>query len=163
MRLIFISFILLFVQFSFLTAQESKSAIHVNIGFGGHILDNSTCYHVGINPSYSVTRFLSAEGQLSYVYSDVKGTFLQGYFGNAHTISLLGGGRLYFTNPEKAFRPYVNFMLGGFYLSESLDNGDNEILSLNFSSGVFLEFKKFVGGLCLDPQGNVLLKAGYIL
>lgn len=151
----------LFLFQGLLQAQETKFNFNTNIGIGSPILNNGTCYHVGINPSYDINRFIALETQASYIYTNVTGAFLTGAKSTSSTFSLLGGLRVYFAPPEKNLRPYFNFLIGGVYVDENNQNGKTRFLVPNFSTGLFMEYKKIVTGVCYDPFGNAMLKLGY--
>ena len=143
------------------TAQEDRFSTSATIGVTSPILDSGIGFHIGMNPSYSLSSLFSLEGQVSYLYTKTSSSFLSGNKKLSNSINTLAGGRLYLNSEERTNRFYVNLLFGVNYNKEGL-NGikrDGEI-NAGFSSGAFFELNKFLIGLSYDTPQNLILKVG---
>jgi len=155
-------FVLLLFTFS-IKAQKNNFSSSANIGISTPILDNGIGFHIGLNPAYALHSHFSVEGQISYAYTKISGSFLSGNEGNISSINALAGGRLYFNAEEKTTRFYLNFLLGGNYNVEAIDNIDKGgEFGMGFSGGVFCEWNNLLVGAAYETPQNVVLKIGYI-
>lgn len=143
-------------------AQERDLHVFANLGLGTPFLDKGIGIHLGLNPSCSLFRFLSLEGQASYLYTRTTSAFISGKRGNSHSWNLLAGGRLYFHSKERKNRFYINLLVGGNYLRENL-HGEKYLEEFNpgLSLGSFLELKSITFGLSLESPENLIFKLGY--
>lgn len=155
--------ITLFTLFIQGKAQEKSFLISPTVGISKPILDNGIGAHLGVNPSYAFTRYLAVEGQLSYSYTQVTGSFISGDRGHYHGLNALAGGRLYVHSPEKRTRLYVNLLLGAVYKKERENNFTSPgVIDLGFSAGSYLQISKWLIGLSYDTPKNIILKGGYV-
>jgi len=146
-------------------AQTNDFSNTVVVGVGTPMLDNGIGFHVGYNPSFSVHEYFAVEGQLSYFYTNLTGSFISGNTGTVQSVNLLTGGRLYFTSEDKNVRPYINLLIGGMYNREFMERigGSNTTseFGLGGSAGAYVNISRFVIGLSLDTPQNFILKVGY--
>lgn len=143
-------------------AQNNNFSTTATLGIGTPLLDNGLGFHIGVNPSFSVSEYFAVEGQLSYVNTSIKSSFLSGDTGKVHSVNGLVGSRLYFTPQDAKVRPYINALVGGLYNHEVMDRIDSEPeFRLGFSGGAFVKIDRFVVGLSFDTPENVIFKAGY--
>ena len=155
----------IFLSFGlFANAQNSKFESSVFLGVSAPILDSGIGYHVGINPTYTLTSYLSAEASFSFIYTQINGAFLSGDKGHSNSVNAVVGGRLYFNSDEKKNRIYINFLLGGFYSNEDFEDNmnDEDFYDVGLSTGAYLELNRFLIGVSLDTPQNLTLKAGFI-
>jgi len=143
-------------------AQDNSFSNTAILGIGTPILDNGIGFHIGYNPSLSVHEYVAVEGQLSYFYAKVTGSFLSGDTGMVHSVNTLVGPRIYFTPQDAKVRPYISALAGGLYNNEIIDRIDSAPeFGLGFSGGAFVKVNQLTFGLSYDTPGNVILKAGY--
>lgn len=143
-------------------AQNNDFSNTLTVGVSTPILDNGVGFHVGYNPSLSVHEYFAVEGQLSYLYTRVTGSFLSGDTGKIHSVNALVGPRVYFTPQDAKVRPYISALVGGLYNNEIMDRIDSAPeFGLGFSGGAYVNVNQFTFGLSYDAPGNVILKAGY--
>lgn len=161
MKIIITTILCLIFFHSALHGQDNKLKINANLGIGTPILNGGICYHIGINPSYQITNYFSGETQVSYVFTDVNSAFLTGADSQSSAFNLLVGLRLYFTSPEKNFRPYFNCMLGGIYVNEMNMFGNPNYFGVGYSTGLFIEYNKITSGITFEGEGNIIVKLGY--
>jgi hypothetical protein len=149
---------------SLANAQSNNFSTLTTIGISTPIVDNGNGYHLGINPSYLLSNNFSLEGQLSYLYTKISGSFLSGNEGKSNAVNALVGGRLYLTSAAKPTRLYFNLLVGINYNKEEINSikGDG-MINAGFSAGAFVELKKLVLGLSFDTPQNLVLKVGYVL
>jgi len=143
-------------------AQTNNFSSTVTLGVGVPILDGGIGGHIGFNPSLSISEYFAAEGQISYANIRVNSTFLSGKTGTIHSVNALVGPRLYFTAQDAKVRPYINFLIGGLYNSEVIDNIDSDSeFGFGYSGGAFVKINQFVLGLSYDTPQNLIFKVGY--
>ncbi len=156
--------ILTLLSFGLLTnAQKGNLSGSPIIGVSKPIFDSGLGFHIGVNPSYSLSSNFSLEGQLSYSYTEITSSFLSGKTGQSNSTNILMGGRLYLNSEERPNRFYLNLLVGGNYIKEE-GNGvkyDGEI-NMGISSGGFFELGKFLIGLSYETPQNLILKIGYV-
>lgn len=149
---------------SLVNAQSNNFSNLVTIGINTPLLDNGVGYHIGINPSYLLSNNFSAEGQLSYLTTQINGSFLSGNDGKSNAVNALVGGRLYLTSAANPNRFYLNLLLGISYNKEEINSVTQEgMINPGFSAGAFVELKRLVIGLSFDTPQNLGIKVGYIL
>ena len=142
-------------------AQNDAFSTQATVGVTSPLLDNGIGFHLGINPAYALSDFVAIEGQLSYIYSRVTGSFLSGRTGNQHAVNLLAGGRVYLISSEKRTHLYVNALLGGNYFQENMTGlSEQQELNLGFSVGAFVGINRLLIGLSFDTPQYVVLKVG---
>ena len=143
-------------------SQKSVLSTNVTVGISTPILDNGTGLHVGINPYYAFNRVIGIEGQLSYVHTNITGSFINGKSGYENSFNLLIGGRVYLFPKVRKTKPYLNLLIGGLHNRSFLDpNGlPRTEVSLGASAGLFLEMKRFLIGISADSPSNLILKTG---
>lgn len=145
-------------------AQEKIYSHHINIGYSKPIFHAGHGVSIGYNPSYSLSRYISLEGQASYAYTRITGSFLSGKKGDRHSGLLLVGGRIYFNVPERTTRYYINGMLGGGVTGQSVSlvgSSERYLFHLGASAGLFMEKPNFVFGLAFDVPVGLVAKVGY--
>jgi hypothetical protein len=143
-------------------AQDDKWSVLATTGLAIPVLDNGVGLHIGVNPSVRLTSRISAEGQLSYIYSRVNSAFLTGETNTTNAINALLGARLYLNGEDKRNRLFVNFLLGVNYVTESMDGSQvDKVLGRGVSTGLFLSCARFTVGLTIDTPAHFVLKAGY--
>ncbi|MEL6922794.1 MAG: hypothetical protein AAFO94_02020 [Bacteroidota bacterium] len=143
-------------------AQASSFSFNATIGVATPVVDNGVALHLGFNPAYALSSRFSVEGQLSYLRTQITGSFLSGNKGHNNSVNLLAGGRLYLNAEEKNTRIYLNALLGGTYSRETINEQKRDgILGLGFSGGLHFSFSSWVIGVSLDTPQHLLLKAGY--
>ncbi|MEZ4983606.1 MAG: hypothetical protein R2795_00970 [Saprospiraceae bacterium] len=143
-------------------AQDQKISTLATVGVTSPILDSGLGFHVGINPSFRVSEKFSGEGQISYMYTRIKSSFLSGDTGFVSTVNTLVGGRYYLSTEDKETRFFLNFLIGINYINEE-ENGiekDGE-LNVGLSAGSFVDFNGIIIGLTYDTPQNMVLKVGY--
>lgn len=144
-------------------AQSHHFSSSATIGVTAPILDNGLGFYVGFNPSYALSPFISAEGQISYLYTKTTSSFLSGKMGYSNSVNTLIGGRLYFNSQEKTVRLYINLLAGVNYNKEESDGIKKESeFSPGLLGGLFLEFDKLLTGITFESPQNMVLKVGYI-
>ena len=124
-------------------------------------MDNGLGFHVGVNPHWEVSPYFAIEGQISYAFVDISGTFISGKTGSLSVGNALAGGRLYFRSDKKNIRPYINFLVGGMYYRKVREDQIETNPVLGLSAGAFIEINRFVAGLSFETPANLVLKAGY--
>lgn len=159
---IFVLSLLLALTITAVQAQKSTFHTNATLGIGTPILDNGTSYHIGVNPFYELSNHFAVEGQVSFAYSNITGSFLSGDKKKEYSFNALAGPRLFFTKPDKKIRPYINFLLGLNYLderegSEAKRTGSN----VGFSTGVYVNINQVLVGLSVEAPNLFLLKLGY--
>lgn len=146
------------------SAQSSDFSITPNIGLTSPVLDEGVGFHIGVNPSYYLTSWLSLEGQVSYSYTSIRSTFINGNSGEAFSVNTLAGGRVYLLPSHMLTRLYANLLLGVNYFNEEVNEVPQEAeLGLGASVGLYVETTKFVFGVSYDTPENLVLKVGYRL
>ncbi len=137
-----------------LMAQNQNFNISTNVGVSTSLLDNAFGVQLGVNPSYSLTNFIALEGQVSVLHAS-GGGFLTGEEFTETAGLVVVGGRVYFTQPEKTWRPYFNVMIGGVLSSE-------EGIALGVSTGLYMAKNNgLLIGLAAESTQYVVLKVGY--
>ncbi|MCB0663574.1 MAG: hypothetical protein KDC24_12590, partial [Saprospiraceae bacterium] len=105
MRIKTCSFIALFSVLTLgLNAQGNQLSYQVNTGISIPILDNGTGIQIGFNPTWMLSDYVGLEGQVSYNYMVLSGTFISGKTGHAQALNALVGGRVYVIPPDKKVR-----------------------------------------------------------
>jgi hypothetical protein len=158
-------YLILLLLSSQLFAQAPKKAFSTtaSLGITTPLLDGGLGLHLGGNPAYALSDYIALEGQLSYIYTRVTGSFLSGRTGNSHAVNTLAGGRFYLHAPEKRTRIYFNALLGGNYFQEKMSGQmEQREWGLGFSLGGYVAVSRVVVGLSYDTPQNVILKAGFI-
>ncbi len=146
-------------------AQTNDFSNTLTLGIGTSLLNTGPGFHVGYNPTFSVHKYFAVEGELSYFNQNIRSTFMTGNTGNAHSVNVLTGGRLYFNSEDKNIRPYINFLIGSLYYRETIEidqriNTTSEI-GIHGLIGGYVSINQFVLGLSYDRRFNLILKAGY--
>ncbi|MEM6343901.1 MAG: outer membrane beta-barrel protein [Bacteroidota bacterium] len=144
-------------------AQNRDLSLTLSLGIGTPLLDNGPSFHLGLNPTYKLAPIFSLEGQISYIRTQINGSFLSGRTGNSNTLNLLAGGRLYLLSEGRNVRPYLNLLVGTVYEQEQLDGTESSQWGFGYSAGAYVEFNSLVVGLSLDAPQYLLLKVGYRL
>ena len=142
-------------------AQKGTYSTTLKAGLSTPILDNGFGIQIGANPCYMLGRYFGIEGQVSYMFTRVTGSFVNGNMGNRHTISTLAGARVYFRLSRKKVRPYLNLLLGASYVPDLKDDLGSEGLFRGISLGGHLDIKNRNIGLAIESVGNFILKFGY--
>jgi len=148
-------------------AQESNFSNTLTLGVGTQLSEKGVGWHIGYNPSFSLSKYFALEGQLSYANMSLKSPYTPSQSAQYQSVNALIGGRFYFTSPHKKVRPYVNLLLGGAYehISVSqLNTNLNSIYSdvnLGYSVGAFVDINRFTLGVSYDAPKNALFKIGY--
>ncbi|MFK7807707.1 MAG: acyloxyacyl hydrolase [Saprospiraceae bacterium] len=157
-----ISLIVLLITFqSNSIAQDRQYIFTPNVGLTIPVLDNGVGFHIGINPAYRITQRLYIEGQLSYSYTDINGSFLSGGKGNDWAVNTLFGPRLYINSEDKKNRFYLNLLAGAVYHTEKRDGrSDDTDFELGYSAGIYYEMGRLMLGLSVDSPGYFVLKVG---
>lgn len=164
-KLIF--YFLLFGLINNTISQDKSFEKLVTLGVSQPILNNGNGVHVGINPSYELTKSFSLDGQLSYIYTNIDSYFLSGDYGHSNDVNLLFGGRFYLNSTENKNRFFINLLLGLNY--ERDDRVVDQVINyrkireeyrLGFSFGGFYRFKKINFGLTYDSH-HIVFKCGY--
>lgn len=160
--------ILLMVIFIFghiysLLSQKSSASLQPNIGIAAPILDGGVGFSLSMNGHQTLNSYFGLEGQIAYVYSKIKGSFISGRKGSIHSISALAGLRLYF-NPKDDTRFYINGLVGYTAYNETLDSTTFKERGPGMSLGAFLDYRrKYVVGLSLEAPKFVVLRVGYVI
>ncbi|MCI4671590.1 MAG: hypothetical protein MRZ79_25835 [Bacteroidia bacterium] len=144
-------------------AQDKKFSTAATMGITTPFLDNGIGLHLGLNPAYRLTARLTAEGQLSYLYTDVNSSFLSGDETTGNAVNALAGGRLYLNKEKKKNRFYLNCLLGLNYNKEEA-NGVSRAgeFSPGLSTGAYAQLNKILIGLSYDTPQNFVLRFGWI-
>lgn len=143
-------------------AQDRKFSTLTTIGITAPILDNGIGFHLGLNPYLRITERLSAEGQISYIYTKTSSSFLSGNTGSINSINTLVGGRFYLNSEDKKTRFFFNLLAGlNYRKEEENDIAKDAELNLGFSGGLFMDLSKITLGLTYDTPQNLVLKLGY--
>ncbi|MEL6135259.1 MAG: hypothetical protein AAFR59_18030, partial [Bacteroidota bacterium] len=143
-------------------AQDRPFSTALAVGITTPILDNGLGFYTGIHPSYHLSSHFSLEGQVSYLYTSISGSFLSGEQATSHAINTLAGGRLYLNGEASKYRFFLNLLLGGNYTQEQTEGMAGEgAFGLGFSGGGYMQVGKLWLGLSYDTPQNVVLKAGY--
>jgi hypothetical protein len=144
-------------------AQASKASLQPNIGIATPILDGGIGISLSLNGHQPLNSYFGLEGQIAYIYSRIKGSFISGRQGSINSISALAGLRLYF-NPKDDIRFYINGLVGYTAYNETLDGTEFKERDPGMSLGAFLDFnRKYVVGLSLEAPKFVVLRFGYVL
>lgn len=139
---------------SFATTAQNKFSVLPTVGVATPILDNGLGFQLGVNPSYAITPNFSLEGQVSFTHINAT-SFIAGEDKTTNSFYALIGGRLYLAPESKAFRPYINALIGGF-------NNNTSDGNLGFSTGGFLELNRTIIGLSFESSQNLVLKLGRV-
>lgn len=144
-------------------AQERNYYTLVAGGINTPLLDGGIGPYIGIHPHYHFASHFAVEAQLSYKYSYIFSTFINGDKSDMHSANALVGFRFYFMKPENKTRLYVNALAGFNYTEEKNSMGTyNDYRGLGLSSGLWVELKNRIPiGLTFDTQGHWVLKAGW--
>ncbi len=154
--------ILILLTGSDLNAQNNSFAFSPNTGVSTPLLEEGIGFHIGLNPTYSLTQHLALEGQVSYVHTNIKSAFISGRSGSANSFNLLAGARFYLNSEDKKVRPYINLLLGGMYNDEEKEGLNLEPeFGIGLSAGTFVEINKLIAGISYDTPGNIIFKVGY--
>ena len=152
----YLKVVLAIILFTFYNYSFSQIDVSATVGAATPILNNGTGIQIGINPSMEVTDYFSIEGQASYIHVDAKG-FLSGEDVTMTSFNALAGGRLYFLNSEKSFRPYFNLLAGINHHSEQ-----NSPLGIGLTLGLYGEVNdKFLIGVATESYSFIIGKVGY--
>ena len=145
-----------------LWAQKGTTNLMVSLGPSVPVLDGGIGVHLGVNPTLALNNHLAVEGQVSYLYTRITGSFISGKQGTDQTASALAGLRLYVLGPQKIVRPYVSALIGGAFLLEAYD-GQEATRSWvpGLSLGAYVRFQPWTVGLAVESAANVVLKVGY--
>jgi hypothetical protein len=155
--------ILFFSITAYAQAQQSPFSTSATVGITSPILDNGLGLHLGVNPAYALLPHVAIEGQISYLYTNISGSFLSGNTGFYHAVNTLAGGRFYLHGPEKSTRLYLNLLAGAVYQQETTNGITRSgAFDLGFSAGAYLQLSKWLLGLSYDTPQNVILKVGYV-
>ena len=161
MKIIFLS--LLIGAFTFnLSAQNKKFSTYFSIGGSSSILDNGYGFHSGLNPYFAFNNRFGIEGQVSYGYTKITGSFLSGKKGNVNNLNTLIGGRFYLLKKSKPTSLYVNFLFGADFVRSALEDYIENLIEPGVSTGIFIEKNKYVFGFSIDSPQNLIVKIGYI-
>lgn len=162
LKLLFIACCVLWISTA--QAQDDPPKTAALIGITSPVLDNGWGGQVGVGPHKALTSHLGLEGQISYTFTRITGSFLSGETGNIHSVNTLIGPRLYLNGEEKSTRYYVNAVVGGLYSSDETNKGFSEpLLGIGFSSGLYLERENWLTGISIETPQYVVLKLGYRL
>lgn len=151
----------LFSLINLTNAQESRLELLPTIGVTSPILDNGIGFHVGLNPYVRINKRVSAEGQLSYIYTNITSSFLSGNISSVNSVNTLVGGRIYVNPEDKNTRFFLNLLIGLNYLKETNNIGGVGEYNVGFSGGTFIELNRVVIGLTFDTPQNLIFKLGY--
>lgn len=155
-------FLLLFLYTNHLNAQVDKFSIEPTIGLTTPILDDGLGFHIGINPSIRLTQWLSAEGQISYIYTKVNSSFLSGNVYVINSVNTLLGGRFYLNSEDKKTRFFFSLLTGLNYNNEKKNNMSSEgEFQFGFAGGAYININRIIIGLSYDTPGNLILKLGF--
>lgn len=142
-------------------AQRDRFTVTPNLGVAAHLTDAGLGIHLGVNPSYRILPWLSAEAQLSFMGMELFDFSLSGQpvnKANLVTAQVMGGLRIYLANDKRKVRPFINGLWGVGYVDEDgIVPGPEAAGSLGF----YLQWKKMVGGLAVESPGIMILKFGY--
>lgn len=143
-------------------AQDRKISTLTTIGITSPILDNGIGFHVGLHPYLELTDRLSAEGQISYMYTKIGSFFLVGTNGSVNSVNTLAGGRLYLSSKDKNTRFFLN-LLAGLNYSIIEENGVTRAgeFNIGYSGGLFMDLSRITIGLTYETPQNLILKLGY--
>jgi hypothetical protein len=162
-----ILYFLFFGLINNIISQEKSFEKLVTIGVSQPILNNGAGVHVGLNPSFELTKSFSLDGQLSYIYTNIDSYFLSGDYGQSKDVNLLVGGRFYLNSHENKNRFFINLLLGLNYerddrvYDQAIYNIKiREEYRLGFSLGGYYQFKKINLGLTYDTH-HIVFKCGY--
>lgn len=149
---------------SMVKGQSIKHQFAGHLGVASGILDNGFGLNLGLTASQSLSRFFALEGQASYTKAGVS-SFLSGEKERIGSLSLLVGGRLYLTSPQKSIRPYLNFLVGGAFVNErrigSATTSTDEFTA-GASTGLYVEVKrKLFFGVSVESPSFLILRGGY--
>ena len=154
--------LVLFLLTNHLNAQDDRFSILPTIGITRPILDNGLGFHIGVNPSIRLTKWLSGEVQISYVYTRINSSFLSGNEGIVNSVNTLIGGRFYLNSEDKKTRFFFNLLTGLNYNKEEENNISSEgKFQLGFSGGAFVDINRIIVGVSYDTPQNLSLKLGY--
>jgi len=147
---------------TFANAQNNTFSNTITLGIGAPILDSmSVGFHMGYNPSFSLSEYLAIEGQVSYFNTQLMTVFSDD-ISTAHSVNALVGPRLNFIFEDKERYFYLNFLVGSLYDSEMTNRTDTDSkFTFGLSFGGFLKVQQFTFGLSYDTPGNVVFKAGH--
>ena len=153
---------LIWLNGHFAYAQQKPYSTQFSLGVSAPMLDSGWGVHIGVNPTYRLISWCSAEAQFSYLYTRTTSTFISGRMAHVHSINLLGGARIYFNGENKKHRFFLNFLFG---LNRVRELSEDLIIlpeiNAGLSSGFFYTNQKLVVGFCLEAPQNLMLKAGY--
>ena len=142
-------------------SQEKKLEKLVSLGISRPILSNGTGFHAGFNPSFKLTKRISLEGQLSYIYTEIESYFLSNSSGTINDINFLAGARFYLNSSENKNRLFINFLLGLNYNNDQKSGEEKrEEFGTGFSVGAYYSLNKLNFGLSYDTH-QIVLKFGY--
>jgi hypothetical protein len=146
-----------------LLSQKNLASLQPSIGIAAPILDGGIGFSLSMNGHQPLNSYFGLEGQIAYVYSKIKGSFISGRQGSINSISAMAGLRLYF-NPKDDIRFYINGLVGYTAYNETLDGTAFKERDPGMSLGAFLDFnRKYVVGLSLEAPEFVVLRVGYVL
>ncbi len=155
--------IVIFFHLAFLlNAQKDNFSTAAFSGLSTPILDNGIGLHLGINPSYSLFSHLSIEGQISYVYTNITGSFISGNEAKTNAFNTLLGGRLYFNSESRKTRFYINLLMGGNYNVTYRSSEKMTEYIIGLSGGGYVEREHLLFGISFDTPQNLILKIGYV-
>lgn len=158
--LIFLFTILFFANHT--KAQDSKFSVSPTIGVNVPLLDGGFGFHLGVNPHVKLTQHLSAEAQVSYLYTSISSSFLSGYSGSINALNTLTGLRLYINPETRKTRFFLNLLAGMNYTKEKLNGIEYEgEFNFGFSTGLFVEYNRMIFGISSETPENLVLKTGF--
>jgi len=149
--------------FNTINSQENKINVLTTLGVSSPLLDGGVGLTFGVNPHKRLSKNISLEGQLSYNYTKINDSFINGNKGFYNSINALVGSRFYVIPETKKTRLYFNALLGLNYTNEKMDYNPNriEMVGLGLSAGMFVSIKKINIGITYDTPQNPSFKLGY--
>lgn len=154
-------FLLICVQGPLAIAQQKPYSTQLSLGVSAPLLDEGWGVHLGVNPTYRLFSWCSAEAQFSYLYTRTNAAFISGKKGHEHVIQALGGPRLYLNAEINKHRWFINILFGINRIEEFSEGLNSfEETGAGLSTGFFYTNQKLVVGLCLETPQNLMLKAG---
>lgn len=139
--------------------QSKKTAFSLTAGFvfnHDEFEDFTRGIHLGYNLYYRNTKRLRPDFQVSLNTSGLGNSS-----SNILSINVLVGGRYYFTKAEKPTKFFVNTLLGGSLAAELGDDFTENLSSVGYTVGLFLDIKRLMIGASIESYNNFILKAGY--
>ena len=143
-------------------AQNNTFSNTITLGIGTPIRDSTSVgFHMGYNPSVSLSEYLAIEGQLSYFNTQLI-TVLSDDIGTVHSFNALIGPRINFIFEDNENYFHLNFLVGSSYSGRVMDRTDSDPrFNFGLSFGGFFNIRQFTFGLSYDTPRNVVFKAGH--